>query len=200
MRVKIGIACVGVGVAALIAALIILLVNIGQASQATAASQAVLPEIINAIEQRSEKNKKQDYYPDPYASEMTGIEVDGNAYIGYLSIPAQGLELPVMADWSYEKLNIAPCRYSGAVGTNDFVIAAHNYPGHFGYIGDLTMGETVTFVDMNGIKTVYEVKAVEALDATAVEDMIAGKFDLTLFTCDYGGGSRITVRCDKISA
>ena len=32
---------------------------------------------------------------------------------------------------------------------------------------------------------------------TAVEEMTAGEYDLTLFTCTYGGQSRVTVRCDR---
>ena len=28
--------------------------------------------------------------------------------------------------------------------------------------------------------------------------MTAGDFDLTLFTCTYGGKSRVTLRCDRV--
>ena len=40
--------------------------------------------------------------------------------------------------------------------------------------------------------------AVDILDHTAVEDMISGEYDLTLFTCTYGGENRVTVRCDRV--
>ena len=36
------------------------------------------------------------------------------------------------------------------------------------------------------------------LRPTAVEEMTSGTFDLTLFTCTYGGRSRITVYCDRL--
>ena len=65
-------------------------------------------------------------YVDPYDTEMTQVTVRGNSYVGYLSIPALGLELPVMADWSYKRLRTAPCRYSGSTKTDDLVILAHN--------------------------------------------------------------------------
>lgn len=39
------------------------------------------------------------------------------------------------------------------------------------------------------------VSLVEILDETAVEEMTAGEWDLTLFTCNYDGRARITVRC-----
>ena len=36
---------------------------------------------------------------------------------------------------------------------------------------------------------------VETLPETAVEEMRAGEWDLTLFTCTYDGRARVTVRC-----
>ena len=52
------------------------------------------------------------------------------------------------------------------------------------------------FTDMDGIKTRYQVVAQDILAPTAVEEMTSGEFDLTLFTCTYGGKSRVTVYCD----
>ena len=39
---------------------------------------------------------------------MTVTELNGWDYIGYLSIPSIGLELPVLSQWSYAGLKIAP--------------------------------------------------------------------------------------------
>lgn len=55
------------------------------------------------------------------------IEIDGRLYIGIISIPDIEVELPVMSEWSYDNLNISPCRYSGTIKQRDIVIAAHNY-------------------------------------------------------------------------
>ena len=44
---------------------------------------------------------------------MPEIEIDGERYIGILSIPDLDLELPVRGDFSYKGLTTAPCRYSG---------------------------------------------------------------------------------------
>lgn len=64
--------------------------------------------------------------------DMPTLEIDGQAYIGYLELPTLGLTLPVMSDWSYEKLRIAPCRCWGSVYDDSLVILAHNYARHFG--------------------------------------------------------------------
>jgi sortase A len=42
------------------------------------------------------------------------------------------------------------------------------------------------------------VAEVETLEPTAVEEMTNSGYALTLFTCTYGGQSRVTVRCDLV--
>ena len=75
---------------------------------------------------------------------------------------------------------------------------AHNYDRHFGPVSELKIGDPVSFTDINGITYQYEVMAIEVLSPYAVEEMTSGEYDLTLFTCTYGGKSRVTVRCDRI--
>ena len=130
--------------------------------------------------------------------EMPVEEIEGNGYIGLLEIPALELSLPVMSQWSYPNLKLAPCRYSGSAYTGNFTIAGHNYSTHFGPIGGLNAGDSITFTDMQGNRFAYEVQVVETLEATAVEDMVSEEWDLTLFTCDVSGESRITVRCLRV--
>ena len=129
---------------------------------------------------------------------MTAVEIDGRYHIGLLEIPALGLSLPVMSEWSYPNLKLAPCRYSGSAYTGNFTIAGHNYSTHFGPIGGLNAGDSITFTDMQGNRFAYEVQVVETLEATAVADMVSKEWDLTLFTCDLSGESRVTVRCLQV--
>lgn len=51
---------------------------------------------------------------------------------------------------------------------------------------------------MDGMVYTYTVTVVDVLSPSAVEDMTSGDYDLTLFTCTYGGASRVTVRCDRV--
>ena len=50
---------------------------------------------------------------------MPTAQIDGYDYIGTLTIPALELELPVMAQWDYDRLTIAPCRQFGTTQTDD---------------------------------------------------------------------------------
>lgn len=197
------------GTALIIGALSLFLYNRQQTLQAEQASLNLMPQLLAIIEEKEESDAEPDTYEqplgtpieflDPKAFEMTEVEINGHTYIGYLSIPQLELDLPVMADWSYPKLLISPCRYTGSVRGENLVLMAHNYASHFGGLSKLSEGDSVIFTDMDGIATTYEVKAQDILSPYAVEEMIAGDFDLTLFTCTYGGESRVTVYCDRVS-
>lgn len=127
--------------------------------------------------------------------EMPAVEVDGGRYIGVLEVPSLGLELPVMETWSYPNLRVAPCRYSGSAYQDDMIVAAHNYKTHFGQLKELRPGDEVRFTDTEGNVFRYAVAELETLGKYDVEEMTSGDWDLTLFTCTYGGQSRVTVRC-----
>lgn len=127
--------------------------------------------------------------------DMPVEEIDGAKYIGLLSIPKLGLELPIQSEWSYPNMKISPCRYEGSIYLNNMVICAHNYSTHFGTLKDLDKGDLITFTDTDGNTFEYQVMETEILEPTAVEEMTSGDWDLTLFTCTIGGAARVTIRC-----
>lgn len=191
MRDKLGTACMILGASFVLAALSLFLYNHWEDRKAGRAVEEILPCLLEKVE------SKETLYSRIDGMEIPEVELDGYFYIGCLSVPALGLELPVMDEWSYPGLKIAPCRYCGSAMTNDLVIAAHNYSRHFGNIKNLSPGDTVYFIDAAGTVFVYEVAELDVLAPMDVEEMTAGGYDLTLFTCTYGGQSRITVRCSR---
>ena len=144
----------------------------------------------------------------PYETTVTTAEttaeivIDGRAYCGYLTIPALGLELPVRSGWSYPALKESPCRVSGSAQTHDLVIAAHNYPAHFGRISALGSGDQIVFTDAENKQYSYTVAYTEIIAGTAPAQMFSGEaeeWDLTLFTCTLSGQSRVTVRANLVT-
>lgn len=135
-----------------------------------------------------------DYQLNP-DMEMPVIEIDGNEYIGSLAVPALGLTLPVMSGWSMGKLKLSPCRYSGSAYKKNLVIAGHNYRKHFSGLKSLPVGEQIVFTDMAGNIFSYRVEKTEVLNPDEVRKMTDSGWDLSLFTCTYGGGARYTLRC-----
>ncbi len=127
----------------------------------------------------------------------TAIKVDGKLYIGILKIPAINLELPVMQDWNYSNLKIAPCRYKGSIATNDLIIAGHNYKRHFSSIKKLKKGDELVFTDLSGTEHCYVVSRIERIPGMDSPQMLAGDWDLTLFTCTSDSQSRVTVRFQR---
>ena len=183
------------GAALIVAALSLFAYNQMEAARAGRASGELLPQLLEEMAHSETEAAVETQPVDVFA--MTEVEIDGYAYIGYLLIPKLELELPIMADWDYPRLQIAPCRYAGTLNEGNLVLMAHNYAKHFGKISQLSESDLVYFVDMDGIRTQYQVVGRDILDPAAVEEMTAGDFDLTLFTCTYGGQSRVTVYCDR---
>ena len=138
-----------------------------------------------------------DYLLNP-DMEMPTENINGIDYIGILRIPALELELPVISEWSYPRLKIAPCRYTGSAYQDDLIIAAHNYNSHFGNLKNLREGDTATLTDMDGNVFTYEMAELEILQPTDIEGMDSGEWDLTLFTCTIGGSSRVTARFERV--
>lgn len=199
MRNKIGTICMVLGAVLVLAALSLLLFNGLEDNAAGESAERILPQVRQRIEvPPTIPVGETPTYPNPYDPTMTEAEINGYAYIGYISIPAIGLELPVMSEWDYTRLKIAPCRYTGSTKTDNLVICAHNFARHFGQIRNLAHGDVVYFTDMDGRVWQYEVDSVDILAPTQVEDMTAGDYDLTLFTCTYGGATRVTVRCERV--
>ena len=207
MKLKTGIVLILIGLVLLGSAAGLYLHNQGLEEDAAQAVAQIAPQVMEVIQENREAPTEVpdpdlpqfilNQEPDPNR-EMPVTNVDGHDYIGCLTIPALDLELPIMATWNYPKLRIAPCRYTGSLYLDDLVIMAHNYQRHFGQIKNLRSGDIVNFPDMEGTTVTYEVIALDILPPTAIEEMTAGEYDLTLFTCTYGGQSRVTLRCDRV--
>lgn len=118
-------------------------------------------------------------------------------YIGILSIPYLELELPVMAEWDYKRLKIAPCRQYGDAKSDDLVIAAHNYRSHFGELSDLPDGMQIVLTETDGTVNNYVLQRIETVDPEAVEAVLNSGNDLVLYTCTPGGKMRVAAFCDR---
>ncbi len=210
---KAGIIFIILGVVLLGAVLFLYLRNDSESDAAGDASAGVLEQLMSEV-------KKQDPVPgspgpggpgpvdpDPHGHinpydesavlrsyEMQTVEIDGHAYIGWISFPSLELELPVMAGFSYDDLRIAPCRLLGSVKSGDLIIAGHNYRRHFRDLDSLHPGDFCYFVDVEGQIRRYIVTEIELLGPTEVQRLKDGDWDMTVFTCTYGGAERITVR------
>lgn len=207
MPKKAGIIFVTLGVVLILSALLLFLYNGYEEHRAGQEAEILLNDIQSVIEQETEPTTKpteentdateSTEAVETLAPEMPEIEIDGYEYIGYISIPNLELELPVMAEWDYERLKIAPCRHFGSSRTDDLVIAAHNYKTHFGSLSSLSEGAEIIFIDMDGIENRYVLQSLDTLAPDAVDAVQNSGYDLVLYTCTPGGATRVVAFCDR---
>ena len=203
MRKWIGVICVFLGVVCILGSIGLVAYNRWEDNNAEEIAQVILEDVQRIIDESKSEPSLSDDTSDlgddtkKIPSEMPTVEVDGYNCIGILSVPVLELELPVLTEWNYEKLKMAPCHYYGTYYEKDFVIAAHNYKSHFGGLSELQAGDVVVFTDVSGKAHYYEIVLLETLPEEATKEMITGGFDLSLYTCTLGGDSRVTVRCNS---
>lgn len=204
MPKKTGIAIVAVGAVLILSALLLFLHNRQEDVQAGQEAESLLENVEAVIEMKTIKVPVISTQPDaapsatPLDPQMPVVMLDGYAYVGYVEIPALELKLPVMSEWDYNRLKIAPCRQFGSSRTDDLVIAAHNYQNHFGRLKDLQTGNAVIFTDMEGVINTYSIEKIETLNPSEVDAVQNSGYDLVLYTCTKGGRTRVTVFCNRI--
>lgn len=187
MPKKSGVILISLGAVLILAALLLFLHNRSEDRRAGQEAESLLEDARSAM--------AADTDPEPQEEPAEEITYD---YAGVIAIPDLSLELPVIDQWSYDRLKVAPCRQSGAAADGDLVIAAHNYKSHFGYLDRLQPGASVIFTDMEG--TVYryaveEVRRLEPEDAEDVSSVFSSEYPLVLYTCTPGGKARVAVFC-----
>jgi len=147
--------------------------------------------VLSALEGETQNSIQAD------SSDEITVDINGYDYIGFIEIPKIEIKLPVLSEWDYARLKIAPCRQFGSINTDDIVIAAHNYKKHFGNLSNLSIGDEIILTDTSKNEHIYSVARMEVLRPTDVEKVQNSGYDLVLYTCTYGGKTRVTLFCNK---
>ena len=187
MPKKSGVILISLGAVLILAALLLFLHNRSEDRRAGQEAESLLEDARSAM--------AADTDPEPQEELAEEITYD---YAGVIAIPDLSLELPVIDQWNYARLKVAPCRQSGAAADGDLVIAAHNYKSHFGYLDRLEPGASVIFTDMEGTVYRYAVEEIRQLapeDAEDVSSVFSSEYPLVLYTCTPGGKARVAVFC-----
>lgn len=219
MKKKLGISLVIMGTVLLVAALSLILYNRIQDKQYSEAASTALDDIkelipglgetvgglIPSIRPDGSGNTNPEITKpgilDDYVKEETIVESDGIRYLGVISLPSIEIELPVTADCNNANMKFAACRYEGTVAGSDLIICAHNLPSFFSKLSKMYSGDEIIFVDGDGEYHYYEIVEISTMGGYEVDKMKEGsdEWDITLFTCTYGGANRVAVRAVEIS-
>lgn len=197
----------------LLAALFLVLYNLHEDDESRQASEDILTQLQQEIGEHAVPTETEPTYPindlfaeyehksEEVAATDPALDLDGAVYVGIITIPDLGVELPVMQTWSYPNLKLSPCVYSGAAASGDLIIAAHNYRSHFGNLSALYSGSAIRFTDVSGRIYDYEVVQTDTIggyDASAMREGGGSAWNLTLFTCTLSGRSRVSVRAVRV--
>ena len=194
MKANRGTVWINAGLLLIAAALFLSVYNEWESHEARDSARQVIAQLCDALPTEAGEPTT---LPD-VRREMPVKTINGRDYIGVLSIPSLELELPVISQWDYPALKVAPCRYSGSLYQDNLIICAHNYASHFGKLKELQPGDIVLFTDMDEHVVTFQVVERETLNPMDAEGMEAGDWDLTLFTCTIDGQTRVTIRLERV--
>ncbi len=198
MAKKTGTIIIAVGLFCLISAFGFYLHNQNESKTAGESAEKVLEELDEVVEvKKSESIVVSEDNSESQSDEMPTVTIDGYDYIGYIEIPKISIRLPVMSEWDYDRLKIAPCRNFGSVFSDDLVIAGHNYTAHFGKLDNLTSGDSVVFTDALGLVYSYTVQKLDTVAPENVDAVQNSGYDLVLYTCTLSGTERTAVYCNR---
>ena len=194
MKANRGAVWINAGLLLIAAALFLSAYNAWESHEARDSARQVITQLCDALPTEAGEPTT---LPD-VRQEMPVKTINGRDYIGVLSIPSLELELPVISQWDYPALKVAPCRYSGSLYQDNLIICAHNYASHFGKLKELQPGDIVLFTDMDEHVVTFQMVERETLNPMDAEGMEAGDWDLTLFTCTIDGQTRVTIRLERV--
>lgn len=94
-KVSPGLVCIVLGVVLLLAAGGLYAYNRYEDAHAGAEAQTVVADLQQKVETPEPEAES-----GPLDPELPVVEIDGNEYVGEISIPAIGIDLPVMSEWT----------------------------------------------------------------------------------------------------
>ena len=127
---------------------------------------------------------------------MSVLSVQGKNFVGILEMPKFGSSLPVCADWG--EVSKYPCRLSGSIYDRTMQIGLTSQNGQYDFYQEISVGDVVSFTDMEGNRFFYEVADIryeKHADQTALQREDA---DLTLFIKNVYSLEYIIIFCNTL--
>jgi len=162
--------------------------------QAAAAEQNAVY-FLMALEEEIRHNQLQTVVTEAPSGQMPRTALQEQPFLGVLQAEEAGIRLPVLDNWSYERLELGPCRWSGSLEEGNLILLGHNYQGHLADLDQLEPGDPVSFTDVNGQTTTFLVEAAQVIAPHETEALSQPDCPLTIFTCTPGGQNRYVVWC-----
>ena len=133
---------------------------------------------------------------DSYTNmEMPAFSLDGQDFIGTVTIPAFQTVLPIASVWDAGTVSSFPCRFWGTVYDGSLVLGGADQKGQFDFLEQIQNGDSVLVTDMTGAQFSYRVSAIHRADSARADILLDGQSDLTIFARNARSLEYIIVRC-----
>lgn len=178
------------GIALIIASLIIVLYSHISASKANEANSRTVS-ALNSLMPETHNG----FFDDRTDTSMPTVELKKMDYIGIIEIPLYNSKLPVAAKWSNREAEKTPCRYSGSVYDGSLIIGASET--QFEWADIISIGEKITFTDMTGAVFSYNISDIEVSDKADTDTLLSESFDLSIFIKDTLSNKYTIIFCSS---
>ncbi len=122
------------------------------------------------------------FIDDRIDTSMATVEINGTDYVGIIEIPQYNTVCPVSHTWNKDNFKHQPCRYSGSIYSENFVIGGTDK--HLNFSKLINIGEEICFIDMTGAKFTYSVSNISVENDLPAEFTSTEDFDFVLFIKD----------------
>ena len=129
-------------------------------------------------------------------SRIPSLLIDDVSYMGIVSVPSVGLNLPVRTSEDSGSLQVAPYRYAGTPTTH-LIFVGWDSEEQFGSLSRVGVDDHVEFVDVDGISYSYHVNSLSTPRDFKMSDEIASIADLTLCAYDSASGHYFVVLASR---
>lgn len=129
-------------------------------------------------------------------NEMAVLGIDGTDFVGILEFPRFDSVLPVCDSWG--RPDKYPCRFSGSVYDRTIQIGATSQKGQYEFYRDISVGDSLSFTDMEGNRfsyTVTDIRYEKNADQAALQRRDGA---LTLFIKNVYALEYIIIYCDVL--
>lgn len=148
-----------------------------------------------ALEENIRQNQLQTVITEAPSGQMPRTSLQEQPFLGILEAEEAGIRLPVLDNWSYDRLELGACRWSGSLEDGTLILLGHNYEGHLADLDQLEPGDPICFTDVNGHTTTFLVDHTEVIAPHETDALSQPDCPLTIFTCTPGGQNRYVVWC-----
>ena len=128
---------------------------------------------------------------------MSVLSIDGADFVGIIEMPRYESALPVGADWGH--LTKYPCRFSGSIYDSTMQIGATSQKGQYDFYREISVGDTVIFIDVEGNRYTYAVTNLRYEKHADQTTLNREESSLTLFIKNVYAFECLIVSCNVLN-